>query len=129
MSKSLMLAWLATLVVLAGAEPAGAGEPANTLATVFADLEACVGNVGLEPGTDVTLQFSLNRRGGLIGKPRITHMHWAGDETARKASAAAIAEAFDRCLPVAITDKLGGAIAGRPIAFRLHSPAARDEKI
>ena len=37
----------------------------------------------------------------------------------RAADARAIAQALDACLPIAITDGLGGAIAGRPIALRL----------
>jgi hypothetical protein len=127
MSKAFRKA-AAGAIALALVAPASAGEPANTLAAMFVDLNRCIGSVPLEPGTDVTLQFSLNRRGGIIGKPRMTHARWAGDDAARKKSAAAIAEAFDRCLPLPITETLGGAIAGRPIAFRLHRPAAHEDK-
>ena len=99
---------------------AHADEAANSLAAMFAHMNLCMAAVRLVPGTDVTVQFSLNRRGGLIGKPRITHAHWEGDDRDRRAAAVSIADGFDRCLPVAISDSLGGAIAGRPIAYRMR---------
>jgi len=91
---------------------------------MFAQLNGCLGSASLAAGTDVTVQFSLNRRGGLIGKPRITHAHWPPDSDPRQA-ADAIAAGFDRCLPAVITDGLGGAIAGRLIAYRLRGPAPK----
>jgi hypothetical protein len=102
------------------AAPAAAA-PANTLREMFAELSGCLAPVRLAEGTDVTLQFSLNRSGGVIGKPRITHAHWVGDDQSRKASAESIAKAFDECLPLTITDALGGAIAGHMIAYRLRT--------
>jgi hypothetical protein len=99
--------------------------PANTLQELFAQLNRCLAPVRVAKGTDVTIQFMLNRRGGLIGKPRITHAHWGGDEAARKATAAAIATGFDNCLPAAITDSLGAAIAGQLIAYRLRAASDR----
>ena len=94
--------------------------PADSIKSMFAELNRCLVSVRLVPGTDVTVQFSLNRRGELIGKPRITHAHWEGEEKDRRATAESIADAFDHCLPVAISDSLGGAIAGRPIAYRMR---------
>jgi len=106
------------------ASVARADEPANSLAVMFAHVNLCMATVRLAPGTDVTVQFSLNRRGGLIGKPRITHAHWEGDDRDRRAAAVSIADGFDRCLPVAISDSLGGAIAGRLIAYRMRGRPA-----
>ncbi len=111
---------------LAGA-PAQAS-PANSLADLFTQLDACMASVRLAPGTDVTVRFMLNRRGGIIGKPRITHAGWAGDEAERKRSAASIAEGFDHCLPAAITDALGGAVAGRLITYRLEGRESPQRK-
>src|ERR1700733_10673979 len=111
---------------------AGAAEdprPANTIVEMFNGLKHCLAPVAMASGTEVTIQFSLNRRGGLIGKPRITYAHWTGDDAARKQSAQAIADGFDKCLPMSITDKLGGAIAGRPMAFRLRGGAGKEENI
>jgi len=121
MPKVSALAAATALLVSAGA--AGA-EPANTLQQMFAELNQCMASARVETGTDVTIQFMLNRRGGLIGKPRITHAHWTGSDDARLASAASIARALDQCLPLPITDALGGAIAGRLIAYRLAGSTA-----
>jgi hypothetical protein len=117
------------LAAIARADAAEAPAPANTIVEMFTGLKRCLALVAMAEGTEVTIQFSLNRRGGLIGKPRITYAHWTGDDAARKQSAQAIAEGFDKCLPMRITDQLGGAIAGRPIAFRLRGGAGREENI
>jgi hypothetical protein len=119
---------LAIIAALACAGPANAAAPANSIQAMFAVLNRCMASVRIAPGTDVTVQFMLNRRGGLIGKPRITHAQWAGDEDQRKASAASIAQGFDRCLPLSISDALGGAIAGRLIAYRFHGPRQGEYK-
>jgi hypothetical protein len=116
------------LAAIARADAAEAPAPANNIVEMFTGLKHCLAPVAMAAGTEVTIQFSLNRRGGLIGKPRITYAHWTGDDAARKQSALAIAVGFDKCLPMAITDQLGGAIAGRPMAFRLRG-AGREENI
>ena len=122
----------ALIAILAFGELARGGparaEPANSLNAMFTDLNHCLATVKLVSGTDITIRFMLNRRGGLIGKPRITHAQWTGDEADRKTSAASIADGFDHCMPVSITDALGGAIAGRPIAYRFRAPTAREDK-
>ena len=110
----------AAVAALLWAAPAAAA-PANTMREMFAQLNTCLAPVRLTKGTYVTIQFALNRSGGLIGKPRITHAHWVGYAQSRKTSAESIAKAFDQCLPVAITDALGGAIAGQLIAYRLRT--------
>jgi hypothetical protein len=110
---------LAALCALARL-PARADEPANSLKSLGGELTRCMSAVRLAKGTDVTVQFTLNRRGALIGKPRITHAQWAGDAADRKASAASIAQGLDHCLPAAITDALGGAIAGHPLVYRFR---------
>ena len=115
-------------VLVALAAPSQAVEPANTIKAMFEEIKTCVGSLPLPAGTDVTLQFSLNRRGGLIGKPRLTHAHWEGDDAAQKSAATAISAAFDRCVPVSITDGLGGAIAGRQLLFRFVGGARHEQK-
>jgi hypothetical protein len=126
MTKSSTFALVAVLVL---GPLRAAAEPANTLQSMFGELNQCMATVRLSKGTDVTVQFMLNRRGGLIGKPRITHAQWVGSEADRKAAAASIAEGFDKCMPVSITDTLGGAIAGRLIAYRLRGGTGREDKV
>ena len=128
MTPKIRMASLVAFVLVASAAPAQtAPAPANTLKDMFVELNHCMSGVRLAKGTDVTVQFMLNRRGGLIGKPRITHGHWTGDEADRKASAASIAESFDRCLPVKISDALGAAIAGQLMTYRMRG--AREDKV
>ncbi len=122
------IAFLAiALSLAASAAPAQSARP-NTIKQMFAELNMCMNGVGLRlaKGTDVTVRFALNRRGGLIGKPRITYSHWTGDAADREASAASIAQGFDRCLPLKISDALGGAIAGQLIVYRFQG--AREDK-
>jgi hypothetical protein len=129
MSKGYLFAFFCFLALAMPCAGATAPAPANTIVEMFNGLKLCLAPVALAAGTEVTVQFSVNRRGGLIGKPRITYAHWTGDEAARKQSAQAIADGFDKCLPMSITDKLGGAIAGRPMAFRLRGAAGKEENI
>ena len=66
----------------------------------------------------MTLRFSLRRDGSLIGKPHITYSRLPKDEADKRRVMENIAIAMDRCLPVKITDGLGGAIAGRMMSYR-----------
>ena len=127
MTPKMPLATVVAFFVVAFAAPAQtAPAPVNTLKDMFAQMNQCMADVRLAKGTDVTVQFMLNRRGGLIGKPRITHGHWTGDDADRKASAASIAQGFDHCLPIKISDALGAAIAGRLMTYRMRG--AREDK-
>jgi len=95
--------------------------PANTLKELFAELEKCLSIVTPREtfGSQVTIVFSLRRDGGLLGKPRISFSKLLGDTSEERELTDSIAVGFDRCLPLPITDGLGGAIAGRPIALRI----------
>ena len=110
---------LAAALTLAGIDGAHAA-PANTLKDMFTALNQCLARIRAPAGTEVTMRFQLNRRGGVIGRPLLTHVLWPRDADPREA-AAAVASGFDKCLPLAITDALGGAIAGRPIIYRLRA--------
>ena len=107
-------------LLVAGSAPANAQTPAaNTLPELFAELRACFGASRGSYGSDVTIVFSLRRDGSMIGRPKISHAQLPGDLAAQRHFVASIASALAKCLPVPITDALGGAIAGRPIAFRV----------
>src|ERR1039458_3163637 len=69
----------------------------------------------------MTIVFSLKRDGSLLGTPRISHAKLLGDEQAQRDFAKSILAAFGKCLPISITDGLGGALAGRPMSFRITS--------
>lgn len=113
---------LQIIVVLAllGASPAPAQSvPANTLQDLWRGLGACIRTPGGNPGSELTIVFSLKRDGSLLGTPRITHSHLVGSADAQKAFVADAIGALAKCLPVNVTDNLGGAIAGRLFAIRI----------
>jgi hypothetical protein len=101
------------------ATPARAA-PANTLKDMFDQLSSCLSREAGEGrrGAEMTLRFSLRRDGSLIGKPHITYSRLPKDEADKRRVMENIAFAMDRCLPVKITDGLGGAIAGRMMSYR-----------
>jgi hypothetical protein len=103
----------------------GAGAPANTLRELFAGLNRCLAIASGPTNSEITIVFSLRRDGALFGVPRVTFAKLAGDAEAQRKLTASIADAFNKCLPLPITDGLGGAVAGRPLSVRfvIRAPA------
>jgi hypothetical protein len=66
----------------------------------------------------------LKRDGSLLGKPRITYSDLSGDPGDQKRFVEDALAAINRCVPIEITDGLGGAVAGRPITVKI-GPAKR----
>lgn len=93
--------------------------PANSLRELYAALGECVKAPTGLPGSELTVVFSLKRNGSLLGKPRISHAKLLGDASAQRDFVASVLAGFNRCLPINITDGLGGAVAGRPMSFRV----------
>jgi hypothetical protein len=95
--------------------------PLNTIAEVFAALEACWIPPGLDQaraGMQITVMVSFKRSGELLGKPRITYETPEASDDERLSYRVAMAEALRRCTPLPFTDALGGALAGRPMTLR-----------
>lgn len=115
------------LVLTLGA-PAAHADPANTLHDLWQALSACARRAQVAPevgGSEVTVLFTLRRDGSLQGKPRITYSRLIGSNVDQQAFVAASLSAMASCFPLPITEGLGGAIAGRPIRFRLVSGVHR----
>lgn len=110
-------AFLALGLILA-AGPSRAA-PANSLRALFAQLTHCLTRTASPAAGQITVRFSLRRNGALLGKPEITYARLPPDPEQKRRFLASVADAFDRCLPVDITDALGAAIAGRPLSVRL----------
>jgi hypothetical protein len=116
------LAALALGLTLAGS--VAHAQPANSLHDLWQALGACARRAKVAPevaGSEITVLFTLKRNGSLLGKPRITYSRLIGDEVDQQAFVAASLSAIAGCFPLPMTDGLGGAIAGRPIRFRLVS--------
>ena len=108
--------------VQTGDPEAGQGKKSlNTIAEVFAALEACWVPPDLDQsraGMQITVMLAFKRSGELLGKPRITYETPGATEEERTTYRAALAEALARCLPLRFTNALGNALAGRPMTLR-----------
>ncbi len=100
------------------------GGPINTLQQMYDRIGSCWRNPDLppgDPGAQITVRFSLKRNGELIGEPNITYETEYVSPEKRQMFRSAVIEALQRCIPLPISDGLGNAIAGRPIAFRFDA--------
>jgi hypothetical protein len=66
----------------------------------------------------ITVRFSFNRSGGIIGAPRMTFATAGAPADVRAAYLKAINTSLNACAPLKFSSGLGGALAGRPIAIR-----------
>jgi hypothetical protein len=107
-------------------------QPLDTIQALFAALRACWIPPPAEqssPGTQITVRFSLNRAGDIIGEPRTTYATPSLSSDVKSAYQNAIAAALRRCTPFRLSNGLGGAIAGRPISTRfIDDRGLRTEK-
>jgi hypothetical protein len=113
---------LSLLLFSAGAR----AEPTSTLDGMWQLLSACAQSVrgpAGSAGSEVTVLFSIKRDGSLQGQPRITHSKLVGDDAAQREFLAGALSGVARCFPLAITDGLGGAVAGRLLRLRVMSRA------
>ena len=115
-----MIRALALSVALAFPSAALA-DPANTLTAMFSTMTHCLSETRLAKGSDITVRFSINRKGDIIGHPFYTHASVSGDYLARAMNMGRVDAVIDRCFPLAISDGLGGAVAGRPMVVRLRA--------
>jgi hypothetical protein len=112
---------LIAIALLAVGPARAQSSAANSLSEMWRGLSLCIGAPGDRSGSELTIVFALKRDGSLLGTPRITHSRLVGDANAQKTFVALAIDALQKCLPVKITDDLGGAIAGRMFAFRFAS--------
>ena len=97
------------------------GRPLNAIRELFDALGDCWEPPPLDEsrsGTEITIRFSLNRAGRLIGTPRYTYSTPGLPAEVKSVYERAIVAALDRCTPLPLSASLGGAIAGRPISTR-----------
>jgi hypothetical protein len=95
--------------------------PLNTIAEVFAALEACWVPPGLDQaraGMQITVMVTFKRSGEILGQPRITYETPEASDDERASYRVAMAQALRRCTPLPFTAALGNALAGRPMTLR-----------
>ena len=93
----------------------------NTLQDLWAALGACwlqPPRAQARPGTEITVRFSLNRAGSLIGEPRITYSTRSLPDEVKSAYQQSIHATLRRCTPLRLSSGFAGAIAGRPASVR-----------
>jgi hypothetical protein len=109
--------------VCTGVASAASDAPADTLRELYTALNSCVHVPKSSADSEITVMFRLKRDGSIIGSPWITYINVPGDETSRKLFTGSVMTALNDCMPIPITDALGGAIAGRAMAISiLHRP-------
>ena len=96
------------------------GHNLDTIGDLFAELRACWSppSDNGRAGMQMSVRFSFNRAGGLIGPPRLTYATAGVPADIRSTYLNAINTSLNACLPLKFTGGLGGALAGRPIAIR-----------
>ncbi|HXH47564.1 MAG TPA: hypothetical protein VNK51_27430 [Bradyrhizobium sp.] len=92
----------------------------DTIGDLFAALRSCWSppSHGARAGMQMSVRFSFNKAGGLIGPPRVTFATPGVSPEIRTTYLDAINASLKACLPLKFTGGLGGALAGRPIAIR-----------
>ncbi len=68
----------------------------------------------------LSLKLAFKRDGELLADPRFTYVTHDAPEKAKAAYEAAALDMLKRCTPLPITDKFGGAIAGRPFVVAIR---------
>jgi hypothetical protein len=93
----------------------------DTLTAMFDALRHCWVPPPREearPGMQMSVRFSFKRSGEIIGTPRVTYASPDAPREVREHYRNAITAALERCTPLPLSQGLGGAVAGRPIAIR-----------
>jgi hypothetical protein len=93
----------------------------DTIGDLFAELRSCWSPPPADAarrGMQMSVRFSFNKSGGLIGPPRLTYATSGVPAEIRSSYLDAINASLNACLPLKFTSGLGGALAGRPIAIR-----------
>jgi hypothetical protein len=93
--------------------------PANSWRELYTAVGKCIQTPTSAIGSEITVVFSIKRDGSLLGKPRISYAKLLGDTNTQKRFVADIFAALGKCFPLNITKGLGGAVAGRPLSFRI----------
>jgi hypothetical protein len=92
----------------------------DTIGDLFAALRSCWAPPAdnARAGMQMSVRFSFNKAGGLIGPPRLTYATAGVPSDIRTTYLDAINASLSACLPLKFTSGLGGALAGRPIMIR-----------
>jgi hypothetical protein len=99
-------------------------EPVDNLKGMFERLRTCwtpppAGRAN--PEVDITVIVSFDRRGNILGRPKITYESEKATDNDRLQYRIAVMETLQRCTPMPFTEGMAGAVAGRPFAIRFRN--------
>ena len=69
-------------------------------------------------GMEYTVRFALKRDGEIMAPPRVTYSSHDAPAGVRDVYRDAVNAALGRCTPLHLSERMGRAVAGRPIALR-----------
>ncbi len=72
-----------------------------------------------QPGVEITIRFSINKDGEILGEPRFTFVTQDVPTEKKAAYERAMADALKLCTPFPLTASFSSAVAGRPHALRV----------
>jgi hypothetical protein len=98
---------------------AAAQDPIAHARDVRAALRACWIAPGDQVPRQISVRFSFNRDGQVVGQPLITYENPQPSEESRAAVRDALAQALARCTPLPLSDEFRKVISVHPIAVRL----------
>jgi hypothetical protein len=118
---------LALLALLAF--PAKAA-PVDNINDFFAELRSCVGASAPAALADskISIRFSITNKGALIGKPRISYVHFSGNSAAKGKFISGLLATVQNCFPIPITPDMGNNVAGRVWNFELSADPQQDRQ-
>jgi hypothetical protein len=96
-----------------------AQNPLANARDVRAALRACWIAPGDGAARQISVRFSFNRDGQLVGQPLVTYENPQPSEEGRAAVRDALAQALARCAPLPLSDELRKVISVHPITVRL----------
>jgi hypothetical protein len=100
----------------------------NTIAharDVRTALRACWVPPGDGAPPEISVRFSFNRDGHVVGQPLITYENPQPSEEGRAAMRDALAQALARCLPLPLSDEFRTVTSVHPITVRLGEGSRR----
>ena len=95
--------------------------PLDSISAMFAALRACwvpPPKDEARHGMQYTIRFAFKRDGEIVAPPRVTYASHDAPTDVRGVYRDAVNAALKRCTPLHFSDRMGGAVAGRPIAVR-----------
>ena len=108
----------ALLLLAAAIPPTGAQAQLDRLQDLRAAIIACWAPPATSVRLEMTVRFSLDRRGAMNGPPAVTHVKLGADQNTNREFIASVLAAFTRCTPVEFSPSFADMASGRVLTMR-----------